>query len=508
MTPTKARPDGRSIRSGSLLILALLVVTTAGIATSGAATDTGITATDADADSGFTALGADADSGITTTDADPEIETTALGAVTADGIPVGPGTVFDASEDGPTVEITEELELDSPFEYPDEHTVDLSPYATFQSDADTNVTADALDGPWTELTTHDVAAGLTIDPAEANAMTIESAAVQTVAFRAVDVGDDDPELSYEAEEPLTVTVSDLPANDEIEVIDVDDGTVIASATTGGNGVGTFALPAANARSVTFQDVSTAPSPSPASISIQHVEHEPEMPAAGGTVDVAVTVENTGEQSGSTAIELRIDDETRATVDDVTVAGGSTETVTMDAVDLADLDAGTYDYSVHTDDDRFDGSLTLVDEKPSLVVTVVDSVDEPVVGAAVEVDGTLPATNTDGVVVFEAIEDGTYSVVVTADGFEVAEESVTIDGESTSITVVLSTEPADDDQPSDDEDSSDSVGAGDVESPDDGGLLGGLSSGVLIALVLVGLLVVALVVAAIAVGTGDGIDRRR
>ena len=481
MIPVSANRDEGSIRTGALVVLALLVVATAGIATSGVATDTG---------------------------------TATMGAVTADGVPVGPGTVFDASEDGPTVEVTETLELDSPFEYPDEHTVDLSPYATFQSDADTNVTADALDGEWTELTTHDVAAGLTVDPAEANAMTIESAAVETVAFRDVDVGDDDPELSYEAEETLTVTVTGLPTNDEVEVIDVDDGTVIASATTDGNGVGTFALPAANARSVTFQDVSTAPSPSPASISIQHVEYEPETPEASETVDVVVTIENTGEQSGSTAIELRIDDETRATVDDVTVLGGSTETVTMDAVDLADLEAGTYDYSVHTDDDRFDGSLTLVAEKPSLVVTVVDSVDEPVVGAAVEVNGTVAETNTDGVVVFAAIEDGTYAVVVTAEGFEMAEESVTIDGESTSITVVLSPETADDDQPADDgrptdDVGADTVGAGDVESSDDGGgLLDGGSSGVLIALVMVGLVVVALVIAAIAVAAGYGIDRHR
>jgi len=180
--------------------------------------------------------------------------TTATVGVAAAQVTVTSGTVFEASDDGPTVEISETLTLDSPYDYPDGQTVDLAPKATFESDGDTDVTVERIDGEWTELTTHDVAAGLEVDPHDKQAVTIEGDDVSAFAFRNVDVETtDEAALEYTADDPVTVTLTDLPAARDLEFEARESGEVIAEGTTDGDGTFEVTLDAATDRNVVVRE---------------------------------------------------------------------------------------------------------------------------------------------------------------------------------------------------------------------------------------------------------------
>ena len=164
------------------------------------------------------------------------------------------GTVFEASEDGPTVEITENLTLDSPYNYPDAHTVDLAPNASFESDSATNVTVDSIDGEWTNVTIHDVAAGLTVDPTDKQAITIESDAISTVAFRDVDPASGQVDLTYDADGTVEMTIENLQADATVYAIDPTESERLDNATADGTGTASLALSADDDRRVDVRTV--------------------------------------------------------------------------------------------------------------------------------------------------------------------------------------------------------------------------------------------------------------
>lgn len=172
--------------------------------------------------------------------------------VVADTVLVTAGTVVEAGENGPTVEIGEDLELDSPFQFPDNQTVDLSPYATIHSDGDTTLRVDAMTGEWITFTTHDVAAGVTFDPADTNAMTVTSQDIDTVEFRDVDVGSSDAEIAYSANGKVTISIHDTGLDPGTTVLarDADSGDDIDNVDVAANGSATFSLPAGDHR-ITF-----------------------------------------------------------------------------------------------------------------------------------------------------------------------------------------------------------------------------------------------------------------
>ena len=163
-------------------------------------------------------------------------------AAATGGVIVSPGTTFQASDDGPTITITEELELDDPFFYTDGQTVDLSPYAVFTSDGDTNVTVDRIGGTWTNVTTHDVAAGLEIDATDKQTVTVTGTDLESIHISDVDPGTtDEAELIYDANAEITLVVTDLPEGTKIDAIDVTTGDDIARATANESGEATFTL---------------------------------------------------------------------------------------------------------------------------------------------------------------------------------------------------------------------------------------------------------------------------
>lgn len=226
--------------------------------------------------------------------------TASIGSAAA--IEVTDGTVFEASDDGPTVEIGENLTLDSPFEYPDNHTVDLSPHATFESDGDTNVTVESIGGTWTNLTVQDVSAGLTIDPADKQRVTVEGESVAAVDIRSIDDTDrETTELVYRADTAFSFTATGLSANETIQVLG-SDGTVLTSGTTDGTGTASFTL-GPGTEGVTFavepepratdSDSGGAPSSSP------------EVISSGSTtgVDASTSVEPTRTERATLVVDV-------------------------------------------------------------------------------------------------------------------------------------------------------------------------------------------------------------
>ena len=187
--------------------------------------------------------------------------TASIGSAAA--IEVTDGTVFEASDDGPTVEIGENLTLDSPFEYPDNHTVDLSPHATFESDGDTNVTVESIGGTWTNLTVQDVSAGLTIDPADKQRVTVEGESVAAVDIRSIDDTDrETTELVYRADTAFSFTATGLSANETIQVLG-SDGTVLTSGTTDGTGTASPRLSVTTrTKRRSFRDACSGGTPAP------------------------------------------------------------------------------------------------------------------------------------------------------------------------------------------------------------------------------------------------------
>ncbi len=168
--------------------------------------------------------------------------TTGVATVAAQAV-VGPGTVFEASDSGPTVEITEELELDSPFDYPDGNTVDLSPKATFESSGDTNVTVDSIDGTRTKLTIHDVSSELTVDPHDKQAITVSGSDIDYLHFESIAANaSTDTEIVYKAGAAFDLTITDLPANESLQAIN-DSGTILDSGAASSDGVLNLSLPA-------------------------------------------------------------------------------------------------------------------------------------------------------------------------------------------------------------------------------------------------------------------------
>jgi len=178
------------------------------------------------------------------------------GAVAADGPVVKSGTTFNASADGPTITITEDLELNDSAIFPDNRTVDLSPNATFRSDGATNATVESIDGEWTNLTTRDVAAGLEVDPLDKQAVTITGENVSSVSIRDVDTDSAAVDLGYSADAELTLTLTDLPANTDLEAVDTATDETLGTNTTDSTGTAAFTLTAADNRTVTLREPAT------------------------------------------------------------------------------------------------------------------------------------------------------------------------------------------------------------------------------------------------------------
>jgi hypothetical protein len=264
------------------------------------------------------------------------------------GAVVSPGTTFEASDTGPTVTVTEELELDDSAVFPDGQTVSLSPHATFESDGDTNVTVEQITGAWTNLTTHDVGAGLEIDPGDKQAVTVEGGDVRTLNVSAVDTATaDEADLVYDAGAALTLTVAGLPPNTVLDVVNPNTGEQLTQATTDGSGDLSVTLASGE------QAVAFATAQSNVQVDITGTNGPV---TAGETATVTAALENTGSVSTTQTIELR---RYGLVVEDIerTLAAGETDRLTFEWPTRTD-DAGDYSLVVASADDSDATTVTV------------------------------------------------------------------------------------------------------------------------------------------------------
>lgn len=330
-----------------------------------------------------------------------------VGLAVAQGPVVGPGTTFEASDTGPTVTITEELELEDPFYYPDGQTVDLSPHANFTSGGDTNVTVEQITGPFTRLATHDITPALTVDPSDKQEVTMAGASVHQVDFGSVNVTSEAVELEYSASEPLEYTLTELPADTDVQAVHTASGDVLATETTGTNGVATYMLPGGDGMTVTFVVQSEEPPEEPPDdepevpeISVFDVDiletNSPVLP--GETAVVEVRVHNTGTASGTGDLQFSLGN--LSSTESVNLASTERETFTFEWQTTGD-DVGAHTAQAMTPDDsdsapvevqvggpEFDSGV-IADEEPTVITATFDQnvfLNDGQDGMAVSVNG--------------------------------------------------------------------------------------------------------------------------
>ena len=147
---------------------------------------------------------------------------------------------------------------------------------------------------------------------------------------------------------------------------------------------------------------------------------------GEEIDVSATVTNSGDETGTQTVELRVDSDTLDETE-VTLNGGESETVDFDSVETSDLEPGTYDHGVYSDDDGSTGTLT-VNEPPEpafFEVTDLDPAEETITRGD-EIDVSTTVMNAGD-------ESGEQTVELRVDGDALENTSITLDGnESTTV----------------------------------------------------------------------------
>ncbi|MFP9191302.1 CARDB domain-containing protein [Natrialbaceae archaeon A-CW1-1] len=172
-------------------------------------------------------------------------------------------------------------------------------------------------------------------------------------------------------------------------------------------------------------------PEPAFFTVTDLEPVDETVVNGDALTVSATVTNTGDETETQPVELRVGGEVHKT-ESVTLDGGDSDTVTF-TFETSDLEPGTYTHGVYTDDDEQTGTLT-IEEPPEPAFFAVDDLD-PVDHKVVHGDDltvSAEVTNTGD-------EEAEQEVEFTVDGTVLETESVTLDGgDSQTVTFTLDT----------------------------------------------------------------------
>jgi subtilisin family serine protease len=150
---------------------------------------------------------------------------------------------------------------------------------------------------------------------------------------------------------------------------------------------------------------------------------------GDQISPSVTIENTGDEAGSTTVTFSFDG-TELGSQDVSVAAGATETVSFSA--QAPSTAGTYDWTITAAGESLSDTLEVVDdttEPASFQITSADAPSE--VNAGDQIAPSVTIENTGG-------EAGSTTVTFDVEGQQVDSASVSLDA-GQSQTVSLSTQ---------------------------------------------------------------------
>ncbi|WP_255191395.1 GLUG motif-containing protein [Natronobeatus ordinarius] len=225
----------------------------------------------------------------------------------------------------------------------------------------------------------------------------------------------DDETIWGAHNEFTFAVGQLNATDEYTATVTADAETVNETT----------------RSVTF---TVEEPPEPAQFEVSDLEPDAPTVAQGETLDVSASVTNVGEELDEQVVELRIDGSAVAT-QTVELAGDETEFVEFADVTTADLEPGSYEFGVFSDDSSQTGTLT-VEEPPEPAVFDVSDLepDALTVESGESFDVSATVTNI-------GEEAGEQPVELRVDGDVVATESVSLGSGETKSVAFTEIEPA-------------------------------------------------------------------
>ncbi|MBA7481168.1 hypothetical protein ES707_16638 [subsurface metagenome] len=229
----------------------------------------------------------------------------------------------------------------------------------------------------------------------------------------------DPDALPEGVDDLVLAYYDEATGEWVEldcVVDTENNTITASVAH----FTTFAI---------IGRVTVVAPPEPAAFSVSSLSIQPAEVEPDETVTIAVSVANTGGESGSYTVVLKIDgvkeDEER-----VTVAAGSSKTVSFS---VTKEEAGSYTVTVDGRSGSFTVVTVVVAPEPAAFSVSYLSFSPLEVEPGEAVTITMLVANIGG-------ESGSYAVVLKIDGVKEAEESVTIAaGESQNVSFSVTKE---------------------------------------------------------------------
>lgn len=193
----------------------------------------------------------------------------------------------------------------------------------------------------------------------------------------------------------------------------------------------------------FAEYFCQPHPSTMRGDFEVIDEEPEPEPEPETHMLTVTVED--EDGNPVVATVMVEDmEQETTEEEPTVTyelADGDYTIVVTAEGYADVEE---DVTIDGADEEI--TVTMVEEEAppdarELTVRVQTEEEQPIAEADVTVDDEEAATDEDGVATLD-LEDGNYTVTVSAGGYEDAEEEVTIDGEDVEVTVMLTPVPVD------------------------------------------------------------------
>jgi PGF-pre-PGF domain-containing protein/PGF-CTERM protein len=205
---------------------------------------------------------------------------------------------------------------------------------------------------------------------------------------------------------------------------LDDGTWTELSTTRDTTAGTVTANITQFGTVGLFADGTPTCPAPASFQVS-TDSTTSPVVAGNTLDITVTVENTGVQTGTQTVTFATNGTQRDTTS-VTLDGGQSKTVTLSWATGAG-DAGSYTATVESENDT-DTAAVRVDATPTPALEVtLDSTTAPVTeGDTLEMTGTVENVGT---------AESDQDLILWVDGTNVDDDSMGLDpGESDTTTL--------------------------------------------------------------------------
>jgi hypothetical protein len=187
---------------------------------------------------------------------------------------------------------------------------------------------------------------------------------------------------------------------------------------------------------------TLETPDPAAFEVGNLTPLDGTATVGTSLEVSAEVTNTGEQTGQTTVEFRLNGATQDS-QQIELDGGASQTVSFE-IDLSDLEVGEFTHSIVAGDGEATGSLVVEAAEPeagNLLVNVLDVEAVPIEGATVTGDAIEGQTDAEGRFEQE-LEVGTYDLTITSGELEATRTVEITADQTTEVTVELAPDTSD------------------------------------------------------------------